>query len=55
MGGIAQVVFNYGNITIQTAGEVPEFEFHHVPKPGEVRKEIENEMHRNKTKDYHNG
>lgn len=48
MGGVAQVVFNYGNVTIQTAGEVPEFEFHRVAKPGEVRKIIESEMHKNK-------
>lgn len=51
MGGVAQVVFNYGNITIQTAGEVPEFEFHRVANPGQVRKEIEDEMHKNKNKE----
>ena len=48
MGGVAQVVFNYGDITIQTAGEVPEFEFHRVADPGGVRKIIENEIAKNK-------
>lgn len=41
MGGVAQVLFNYGSINIQTAGEVPEFEFARVANPAEVKKAIE--------------
>jgi len=34
--GIFGTIFNYGNVTIQTAGEIPNFEFEIVPKPNEV-------------------
>lgn len=40
-GGVAQVIFNYGDIHIQTAGEKEEFEFLKVPNPGAVQKVIE--------------
>ncbi len=36
MGGIARSIFNYGNVTIQTAAEVPQFEFVNVPYPDKV-------------------
>lgn len=34
--GALQTFFHYGNITIQTAAEVPEFEFHNIPNPDKV-------------------
>jgi uncharacterized membrane protein YdbT with pleckstrin-like domain len=37
-GGIVESVFNYGTVTIQTAGEVPEFEFTSVPRPAQITK-----------------
>ena len=36
MGGIFETVFNYGDVLIQTASEVPVFEFGSVPKPALV-------------------
>lgn len=38
MGGVARTIFNYGNIYIQTAGEVTQFEFMGVPSPDKVAK-----------------
>ncbi len=40
MGGIMQALFNYGDIEIQTAGSVNQFEFHSVPQPAFVQKRI---------------
>lgn len=37
-GGLAESVFNYGTVTIQTAGEIPEFEFASVPQPARITK-----------------
>lgn len=36
MGGVVRTLFNYGNVFIQTASEVPNFEFLAVPKPDRV-------------------
>lgn len=36
MGGVVRTLFNYGNVFIQTASEVPNFEFLAVPKPDKV-------------------
>jgi membrane protein YdbS with pleckstrin-like domain len=36
MGGVVRTIFNYGNVLIQTASEVPNFEFVAVPKPDKV-------------------
>lgn len=36
VGGVAGTVFNYGTVTIQTAGAVPNLEFQSVPNPAEV-------------------
>lgn len=33
MGGVIRTLFNYGNVFVQTASEVPNFEFLAVPKP----------------------
>lgn len=41
--GAIQGLFNFGNVSIQTAGEVPELQFELVPKPQEVAKFL-NEM-----------
>jgi membrane protein YdbS with pleckstrin-like domain len=40
MGGVARTIFNYGNVFIQTAAEVSEFEFLAVPSPDKVAKII---------------
>lgn len=42
MGGAIRTVFNYGDVFIQTASEVPNFEFLAVPKPDEVAKILQN-------------
>lgn len=41
MGGAIRTVFNYGDVLIQTASEVPNFEFLAVPKPDEVAKVLQ--------------
>lgn len=38
MGGAIRVLFNYGDVLIQTASEVPNFEFEAVPYPDKVVK-----------------
>ncbi|MCL4360404.1 PH domain-containing protein [Patescibacteria group bacterium] len=35
-GGIAATVFNYGNILVETAGELPNIEFEAVPQPEKI-------------------
>lgn len=40
MGGIGQVIFNFGNILIETAGAIPNLEFEQVPNPASVAKVI---------------
>jgi membrane protein YdbS with pleckstrin-like domain len=40
MGGVARTVFNYGDVFIQTASEVSEFDFLAVPNPARVTKII---------------
>lgn len=37
-GGAIRTVFNYGDVLIQTASEVPNFEFAAVPKPDQIAK-----------------
>lgn len=41
MGGVTRTIFNYGDVFIQTAAEVPSFEFLAVPKPSEVAKVLQ--------------
>lgn len=36
MGGVVRTLFNYGDVLIQTASEVPNFEFLAVPRPDKV-------------------
>lgn len=38
MGGVARTLFNYGDVLVQTASEVPNFEFDAVPNPARVAK-----------------
>lgn len=47
--GIFAAIFNYGDVMIQTAGELPNFSFELVPKPSEVVKIISDVA---KTKGY---
>jgi len=49
MGGILGIIFNYGDVYIQTAGTKPEIEFLKVPQPAavagvlrKIREEVEN-------------
>lgn len=37
-GGLVQALFNYGSVTVQTAGEMPEFELEAVPQPAKIAK-----------------
>lgn len=41
MGGVARTIFNFGDVLIQTASEIPNFEFLAVPKPDEVAKVLQ--------------
>lgn len=41
MGGVVRTLFNYGDIEIQTASEVPNFEFIAVPYPDKVVKVLQ--------------
>ncbi len=41
MGGVVRTMFNYGDVMIQTASEVPNFEFQAVPKPDKVAKVLQ--------------
>jgi hypothetical protein len=47
--GVAGTMLNYGTVFIQTAAEVPEFEFESVPDPDKVAKILEDLMAKNKT------
>jgi uncharacterized membrane protein YdbT with pleckstrin-like domain len=38
VGGLVRTIFNYGDVAIQTAGTVPNFDFEAVPNPQEVVK-----------------
>lgn len=38
MGGLVRAIFDYGDLRIQTAGELPNFEFLAVPHPDKVSK-----------------
>jgi len=44
MGGVARTIFNYGDVVIQTAAEISEFDFAAVPNPAKVAKVIEDLM-----------
>jgi len=39
--GVAQTMFNYGNVLIQTAAEIPEITFELVPNPEKIIKVLE--------------
>ena len=41
MGGVVRTLFNYGDVLIQTASEVPNFEFLAVPMPDKVARVLQ--------------
>lgn len=41
MGGAIRTMFNYGDVLMQTASEVPNFEFLAVPRPDQVAKVLQ--------------
>ncbi|MEX0617215.1 MAG: hypothetical protein WD231_05480 [Candidatus Woykebacteria bacterium] len=41
-GGVAQLIFDYGNVFIQTAGTITNFEFDSIAKPNEIQKKVIN-------------
>lgn len=41
MGGVIRTIFNFGNVVIQTAAEIEQFEFDAVPNPARVVKILE--------------
>lgn len=43
MGGALRNIFNYGDVFVQTAGEVPNFEFLAVPNPDKVVEVLQNQ------------
>ena len=49
-GGVARAFFNYGNVFIQTAAKVSEFDFLSVPNPAKVAKIIEDLITKDKQK-----
>lgn len=38
--GVAAHIFNYGTLTIQTAGAKPQFKIHNIPDPHKLRQQI---------------
>lgn len=48
--GVPRMLFNYGNVLIQTAAEINEFDFEAVPNPERVVKIIDDLMPKEKTK-----
>jgi len=44
MGGVAQALFHYGDVRIQTAGTNPNFEFIGIAKPGDIKKQIDQQI-----------
>jgi len=40
VSGVLATMFNFGTVKIQTAAELPEFEFEHIPNPGKVHEKI---------------
>lgn len=41
MGGVVRSIFNYGNLLIQTAAEIPLIEFTDIPQPDKIAKILE--------------
>lgn len=53
MGGVARTIFNYGDVFIQTASEVSEFDFLAVPNPDRVVKIINDFIKKDEEGDKH--
>lgn len=45
-GGYAASLFNFGDVFVQTAGALVNIEFHHIPRPGDVVKIINSQIHK---------
>jgi len=41
MGGVVRTIFDYGDVYVQTAAEIPAFEFLAVPKPARVARVLQ--------------
>lgn len=50
-GGVIRAIFNYGDVFIQTAGNEANFDFHAVPRPQDVAREIEKLMEQARKED----
>lgn len=50
-GGVLKAIFDYGHVFIQTAGTEVNFDFHDVPYPQRVAREIENLMQSSRQKE----
>lgn len=50
-GGVFRAIFDYGDVFIQTAGTEANFDFHAVPRPQEVAREIEKLMEQSRKKE----
>lgn len=50
-GGVIRAIFNYGDVFIQTAGTEANFDFHAVPHPQDVAREIEKLMEKARGKE----
>jgi hypothetical protein len=53
MGGVIRTIFNYGDVFVQTAAEVSEFEFLAVPYPDKVVKIIGDLIEKSNKDDVH--
>lgn len=42
LGGVIRAIFNFGDLQIQTAGEIPEIEFTDIPNPDEASRVLHN-------------
>lgn len=45
-GGYAASLFNFGDVFVQTAGSLVNIEFHRIPRPGDVVKIINSQIHK---------
>jgi membrane protein YdbS with pleckstrin-like domain len=51
MGGVIRTIFNFGNVFIQTAAKVEEFDFLAIPNPDKVAKIIEDMITKDEQKE----
>jgi len=53
MGGVIQSLFNYGDVSIQTAAEQREFEFTSAPDPARIHDIVTDLMHQPRKESHH--